>query len=378
MPELRVFVSSVVDGFAEFREAARRGILAAGAVPVLVNEESPARGTSARNSCFDAIDSCDAFVTIIGGRGGFVTPSGKLVIEEEYDHARVRRLRVLAFLQSIGRDERATRFADQISDYVNGTFRRTFDSANDLERAVADAVAAIPSRNSTPMTSPASIRDVLLKPPQIRNDASLRLVLASERDEEIFPPQRLASRELLDTVFAIAHSRAVGLFEYESPKTHKIDGDRLVVEQNDDQRSRSGSKRVRLSLSESGLFALEANVTGRAPRDDFGGMSSALVVAVPDIEEVLRTFFAFILSMWDNVDPHKRHHQLLYDVRLMNQEFRRVVRDAGPRSSTTMNMRGNEPILAFPQPRQIGRDDLKDPDSEIARIVTVLEREANR
>jgi hypothetical protein len=62
----------------------------------------------------------------------------------------------------------------------------------------------------------------------------------------------------------------------------------------------------------------------------------------------------------------------------MNLEYRRVVRDGSPRSSTTMNMRGNEPILAFPQPRQISRDDLKDPDSEIARIVTVLEREANR
>jgi hypothetical protein len=129
-------------------------------------------------------------------------------------------------------------------------------------------------------------------------------VLASTRDEEIFPPQRIASRELLDTVFAIAHSPAVGLFEYESPKTHRIDSDHLLVEQNDDQRSRSGSKRVCLSLSESGVLVLDANVTGRTPRDDFGGMSSALVVAIPDIEELLRTFFAFIRGMWDNVDPH--------------------------------------------------------------------------
>jgi hypothetical protein len=378
MSELRVFVSSVVSGFGEYREAARRGILEAGAVPVLVNEETPAGGMSARNACLDAIDSCDAFVTVVGGRGGFITPSGKLVVEEEYEHARARKLRVLAFLQSVERDERATRFANQISNYVDGTFRRTFETAADLERSVAEAVAAIPSRNSSPMTSPASIRDVLLQPPLIRNDASLRLVLASERDEEIFSPQRLTSRELLDIIFDIAHSRVVGLLEYESPKTHEIDRNHLIVEQHDDQRSRSGSKRVRLSLSESGLLVLDANVTGRAPRDDFGGLSTAFVVAIPDIENVLRTFFAFVRGMWDNIDPHKRHHQLLYDVRLMNLEFRRVVRDANPRSSTAMNMRGNDPVMAFPEPRRISRDDLKNPDAEIARIVTVLEREANR
>ncbi len=108
--------------------------------------------------------------------------------------------------------------------------------------------------------------------------------------------------------------------------------------------------------------------------------SSAFVVAIPDIEDVLHTFFAFIRDMLDNVDPHKRHHRLLYHVRLMNLGYRRVVRDANPRSSSTMNMRGNDPILAFPQPRTISRDDLKDPDSEIGRIARpiTLEREDNR
>ncbi len=37
----RVFVSSVIEGFAEFRQATREAIAAAGGEPVLVNEDSP-------------------------------------------------------------------------------------------------------------------------------------------------------------------------------------------------------------------------------------------------------------------------------------------------------------------------------------------------
>lgn len=66
----RVFVSSVVKGFEEYREAARRGIEAAGGEPVLVNEDFPAQPDSPRNACLDAVDSCDIYLAIIGDRGG--------------------------------------------------------------------------------------------------------------------------------------------------------------------------------------------------------------------------------------------------------------------------------------------------------------------
>ncbi len=102
---VRVFVSSVIEGFAGLSAAAaRNGIKAAGAEPVMVNEDLPSKGTSSRNACLDAIDSSDYVLSIVGKRGGWTTPSGRLVVEEEFEHALVRSLPVLAFVQETTRD----------------------------------------------------------------------------------------------------------------------------------------------------------------------------------------------------------------------------------------------------------------------------------
>lgn len=117
-------MSSVVEGFAEFRQAAREAIIAAGGEPVLVNEDFPSPAASSRNACLDAVDSCDFLVSIVGERGGWTAPSGLLVVEEEYQRARRKRIPVLAFLRKGHRDSDAERFARELSDYIDGTFRQ--------------------------------------------------------------------------------------------------------------------------------------------------------------------------------------------------------------------------------------------------------------
>src|SRR5687768_1240105 len=99
----RAFVSSVMDGFEDYREAARRGVLAAGCEPVLI-EDYPALTISPRTACLDAVESCDVLLTIIGSRGGWTAPSGKLVVEEEFDEAKRHRVRTLVFVQATERD----------------------------------------------------------------------------------------------------------------------------------------------------------------------------------------------------------------------------------------------------------------------------------
>ena len=64
----RVFVSSVMKGFKEYREAARSAITVAGGTAVLV-EDFPSLSSSPRNACLDGVRSCDAIAVIIGSRG---------------------------------------------------------------------------------------------------------------------------------------------------------------------------------------------------------------------------------------------------------------------------------------------------------------------
>ena len=80
-------VSSVVAGFENERQAARQGVEEAAGDPLLVNEDFPAMGSSPRNACLDAVDSCDVYLVILGAKAGFIAPSGKPVVEEEYERA---------------------------------------------------------------------------------------------------------------------------------------------------------------------------------------------------------------------------------------------------------------------------------------------------
>ena len=140
--KLRVFVSSVIEGYERYREATKKGIISAGAEPVLV-EDFPSLAASSRNACLDGVVSCDVIVILIGSRGGWVAPSAKLVVEEEYEEAKRLSMPILAFLQNTDRDESATRLASLISDYIEGVFKKRFSNTNELEQQVESSLIPI-------------------------------------------------------------------------------------------------------------------------------------------------------------------------------------------------------------------------------------------
>src|SRR3954470_16843571 len=139
----RVFVSSVVTGFEAYRRAAKEGILAAGGEPILVNEDFPSIPDSSRNACLDAVASSDALALVIGERGGWKTPSGRFVIEEEYDEAVRRGIPLYVFLQDIARDAETDRFTKRVSDYVLGRFRTSFRTPEELREASKKALSTL-------------------------------------------------------------------------------------------------------------------------------------------------------------------------------------------------------------------------------------------
>src|SRR5450631_2917682 len=228
----RVFVSSVMDGFEEYRRAAREGIEAAGATPVLV-EDFPSLSTSSRNACLDGIDSSDYVASIVGQRGGWMAPSGLLVVEEELEHAKRSNVPVLAFLQDIPRTPEAEAFALRLSDYVEGAFRTTFRTPEDLrkqiERAFRQKVEQVSPRRTVNADDLASYFK------SDRHESGmmtiLRFVLVPERQGEILHPVQIASKEFERQLFEIGHAAHVGLFSFTRPKSVGMQGADLVIEQ---------------------------------------------------------------------------------------------------------------------------------------------------
>ncbi|MFL5612405.1 MAG: DUF4062 domain-containing protein [Gemmatimonadaceae bacterium] len=372
----RVFVSSVVEGFEAFRAAAREGIVSVGGEPVLVNEDFPSLATSSRNACLDAVDSSDMVVSVIGERGGWQTPSGKLVVEEEYERALTRKLPVLVFIQKTTHDVAAAAFIRRITDYIDGAFRRTFGTPRELRDEVERALR--PLVRETEKRTPVSTgsRNHFARPYSVQGMTMLRLVLTPERNEEVIDPVRLNSAEFRKRVYSIAHADGVNLLTYERPKTSSIEGDDLVIVQTEPGGRHGDGEHVRVQLSETGELIIDANVSGRVQRGDrFTGLDG-MVVAIEDIETVLRLCFSFAAALYEELDPYKRHQRFQYNVALSGLGYRNLERNPQARASYTMNLRNRDVIRAFETARWITRPELREPTSEIQRTVELLVRRA--
>lgn len=365
----RVFVSSVVRGFEAMRQAARRGIEAAGLEPVLVNEDSPSRPDSPRNACLDEIESSDIFVLILGERGGSTAPSGKLVIEEEYEHARLKGLPILLFLQNVERDNDATRLAERASDYVDGHLRRTFQDENELEEVVREAVRAQGKLLKTRTISGDDLKTDL-GDARVRHDhASLRVVLAPERDEEVIGIVRLESPELTHAVYQIGHEPAVKLFDYGAAKKAGRTEDGVIFSQ-DHQWGDHVVAETHLEIRPNGRLVIDRQISTLDDRGGLGGLS----ILEPDLRRASQSTLVFASSFYEHVDPHKRHSRFWFGAVVANRGFRLLAAEA-PHGGVSMGIHSREagPIPAE-APRLIGRSDLGNNGEVLERTLTHFRR----
>lgn len=368
----RVMVSSVVAGFEAEREAARKGIEAGGGDPLLVNEDFPAMGTSPRNACLDAVDSSDAYLVILGERAGYCAPSGKPVVEEEYDRAVARGLPILAFVQEgVDREAEAARLETRISGYVGGHFRSTFADTDELRDRVAGAVREVVSHHQNPTMDASAIEDALRGQPYEQREAVLRTAFAPVRDEEVVDTVLIGRNAFRDEVVGLATEKGIDLFSAWHGKEAHLHDDTLTIRQ--DPGDSNARKYASIRLTPNGLLVAESNVTGRQPSERGVGLSGVQIVE-GDVIEVLRQHFSFARRFYDHVDQYQRQHAVNYNCAVHGAAHRTLTREAAAGGAVTMSMRGDGPILVHRQPRQIGRAVLSAPYPEVERTLELLRR----
>ncbi len=381
MPRTRVFVSSVIEGFAEYRQAARAGIEQAGAEGVLVNEDFPSQASSSRNTCLDAIDSCDVFLLVLGARGGWKTPSGRLVVEEEFEHARSRKLPALVFLEDVPRDADGERLARILSDYVDGNFRVKFSGAAELRNQVERSLRAIVDTRNNRAMDHDPIAAHLLKPYRFSDQTSLRFAIAPERMEEVFDPLDLASPNFAERMMEIGHRSHVRLFGYRYAKERpRLEQTWLVIEQPLGNNWSEGRQGVRLAIAENGEVLIDTNVTGRTKRSNSMDLADIMTASIESVETLLAASFRFTQALYDDKDPYKRHQRFYWNGVLSGMGNRSLVRNpVSQEHSYRVNMgTRDEAIPAFPSSRLIARADLAQPGKEIDRAILYWERETTR
>ncbi|MEX2280856.1 MAG: DUF4062 domain-containing protein [Gemmatimonadota bacterium] len=368
----RAFVSSVMEGYGDYRNAAREAVIACDGEPVLI-EDFPALDSSPRSACLDGVMSSDVLITVIGHRGGWTTPSGKLAVEEEYEEARKRGKRNLVFVHEGPRDADAQRLADRLSDYVDGQLRPTFSTPADLKRAIE---AALPDKFRTIRMEPIDVSDIegfFAKPHVIYDHPTLRVVVMPERKDQLIDPVGLDEPELLDAIYAAGHSARVRLLSYERRKTAKVGIKELVVEQVDDGNWREGREEVRLEIRTDGTIIVDANATGRRP-DRTLGMATMRVVD-NEVADLLTSALRFSGSFLDSQDRFKRFDRFFFNASLANLGYSSFGPALAPGTNRmTMGDHGDRVHIAFEPAKLIRREDLSSPDQLVADSVKMFSR----
>jgi hypothetical protein len=136
---MRVFVSSVIGEFEQYRRAATEAAQALDH-EVVRAEEFSASPHSPRVACLAGVRSADVVLVILGERYGDIQPSGKSATHEEFDEA-TRNKQVFVFVQAgVTPDERQARLIAEAQGWATGYFTSRFTDADDLRTKVTTAL----------------------------------------------------------------------------------------------------------------------------------------------------------------------------------------------------------------------------------------------
>lgn len=370
-----VFLSSVIEGFEAFREAAARGIAEAGC-RVLRVEDLPSQDRSPRNACLDLVGDADIYLLVVGANGGWTAPSGQKATEEEFEHARRLGKSTIVFLTDEARDEDAERLARLASDYVGGRFRVTVSNPEHLRREVSRALRDLAPRMDSPVIDPARVQEAVLAIGQPNDEATLRLAVAPERASGDFVDiLTLEDSEFLEKLYELGHAAPLRLFDYEASKSAEVRRDSLVVEQGAGTRGADPVRNVRMELSAEGLLVIDLNVTGLRPRNPMGSMADYHLIVEADVTERAELACRAAGAIFDLIDPHYRDDRLMLNFALGGIGYRQWSREGGERRSFGMRMDGADPVAAFEEPRMAARSELKAATELVRRAVAMLRRE---
>ena len=380
-PRPRIFVSSVMKDYDDYRYAASQGIQRVGGDPIRA-EDFPAASHSPRNGCLDGVRSADALVLLLGGRYGFVGPSGLATTEEEYEEARRTHKRILVFLQGdVMREPRQQIFVDRVQDYIDGHWRKVFHDPEELTDLVREAVAAAeldqtPGRHTQAKGRINTAFD--RRPPENQTIVWLQTVWMTLRDEEVFDPLEFVDEPFKRQLMRLAHECKPPLFSYEQPKRSMIETSSFRVEQGRLDNWRGDRDLAVVEIFADGTLAIAQNVTGTGV--DAGtlnptGWHEMYFLEPEAVRSRLKQAWSFAAAWWKKLDPYRRHDPLLYLVALHDvgtRTFEPVPHHAQGGITIPSECPEN-PLFMSDRPRQVSRVELNAPETEIERIVKILE-----
>lgn len=374
----RVFVSSLMMGYGAVRDAASRAIERADCEPVRA-EDFPAGTVSPRTACLDGVASCDGIVLILGARYGEPTAAGISATEEEYREAVKLKKHIFVFLEDGDREPRQQEFVRSVEDYVDGHWRKSFSTPEQLEGLVEQAL-----REGRPMVAAGNAEGgsrerigaaFAERPDRVEGVVWAQVAWTTPRDEEVMDPTSFMNTNFQRDVQRLAHEGNTPLFDYGQAKDTRVEASRLRFKQGNPGDWRGGRDLVTVDLYENGTLSVSLNVTGLTGSNVTYDIGQMYRIDPNDVSRRLKQAWSFAARWWEHQDPYRRHEPLLYNTVLHDVETRRLeVAPQHPTGSVTIPGRcPYNPLWIYDHPRKIVRQDLRNPDGETKRALDMMQ-----
>lgn len=289
---MRIFISSVISGLAEFRDATERALRSLGH-DVVRAEDFGAMPDKPQATCLAGVRNADAIVLILAGRYGAQQPSGLSATHEEYREARERRPVLVMVQDGVDREPEQQKFIDEVQDWVQGHYTNSFTDADGLRDLVVRSLHELELAHATgPVDTDEMLqRAVALLPREARGSVGngrVALAISSGPLQAIMRPAQLEALELRERLHQMALFGASAVLDTREGTEISIIEDALVFDQ-------SGQT---LAVSENGSITFEAaipNSIGHLP-----------VIIEEDISDIIRRFLTFANAALAHIDPVNR------------------------------------------------------------------------
>ena len=365
---MKVFISSVVSGMEEYRDAAAKAARTL-KHEVLRSEDFGATPTTPQRVCLAGVRAAQAVLLLIGRRYGSAQASGLSPTHEEFREAQERGT-ILVFVQQIAeREEAQEAFLKEVQSWSSGLYTTSFSTAEDLRDAVTTALHELElARSAGPLDAAEMLgraKEVLGRHRSGSGQATVKLVVVGAPAQQILRPAELERPSLAREISQQALFGPAAIFETESGTKQNIRGDQLELKQ--DHRSLTLDQLGTVSIH---LLAVEARERSHLP-----------VLIEEFISEQIQVALNFAGWVLDHVDPTHRLQDVAPVVSLSDAGYlgwRTRAEDRRSPNAVSMGIGTREDFIVHLHPATRRREALRNDAKRLAEDLSVLLRREKR
>jgi hypothetical protein len=291
---MKVFISSLISGFEEFRTAARQAVHQLGHEPVMA-EDFSAVPTSSQVACLTGLRQSALVVLLLGERYGWVQQSGLSATHEEYRDAKGTRP-VIAFVQEgVTPEPQQDVFLKEVQGWEKGLFRGGFTTPDQLKERITRAIHEWQVSNAAgPLDEHELLQRALAqisaeRGNRYRANTLLQMSLAFGPHQSILRPAEIERAELIDELKLMALFGAHRVFDSSKGTQHSLEDDSLLLTYGEDEGS------VRIAPTGDMLF-----------RTSLPGHDHMPIVIEEEVQQVIARTLAFANAVIERIDPTQR------------------------------------------------------------------------